>query len=158
MIGGDENAARDMGLAVEASDRIKRAIGQDGAGGAVILVHHSTKAGNTERGSGAFKAASDQVIRLDSDDGLLTLSCEKSQGRNRRLTRGTCACVPVETGRQTEDGEPETSCVVIPADQVIMRGTGDKERPSSCSRRWRLEAFVIRRTASQRLIEAVRHC
>ena len=121
MIGGDENTARDMGQAIEYSDRVKRALGQDGAGGAVILVHHSTKAGNTERGSGALKGASDQVIRLDSDDGLLTLTCEKSKDavgfdpRNLRL-------LPVETGRQTEDGEPETSCVVIPADKVIMRG------------------------------------
>ena len=122
LVGGDENAARDMGLAVEAADRIKRAIGEKDAGGAVILVHHSTKAGNTERGSGALKAACDQVIRLDNDDDLLTLSCEKAKDatafdpRNLRL-------LPIETGRQTEDGEPETSCAVIPADRVIMSGT-----------------------------------
>ena len=123
MIGGDENTARDMGIAIENSDRVKRALGPDG--GAVILVHHSTKAGNTERGSGALKGANDQVIRLDNEDGLLTLSCEKSKdatpfdSRNLRL-------LPVETGRQTEDGDPETSCVVIPADKVIMRGAVTK--------------------------------
>lgn len=122
MIGGDENTARDMGLAIENADRVKRALGQDGAGGAVILVHHATKTGNTERGSGALKAACDQVIRLDNDDGLLTLSCEKSKDatafdpRNLRL-------LPVETGRLTEDGEAETSCVVIAADKVIVAGT-----------------------------------
>ena len=118
MSGGDENSAQDMGRAVEAADRIKRALGQNGAGGAVILVHHSTKASTkTERGSGALKAACDQAISLESDDGLLTLSCDKSKDattfapRNLRL-------IPIETGRQTEDGEPETSCVVIPAGQV----------------------------------------
>jgi len=31
--------------------------------------------------------------------------------------------LPVETGRQTEDDEPETSCAVIPSDKMIMRGT-----------------------------------
>lgn len=121
MIGGDENAARDMGLAVEAADRIKRAIGEKNAGGSVILVHHSTKAGNTERGSGALKAACDQVIRLDNDGDLLTLTCEKSKDaaafdpRNLQL-------LLIETGRLTEDGDPETSRVVIDAGQVERAG------------------------------------
>jgi hypothetical protein len=122
MLGGDENANRDMGLAVDAADRIKRAIGDGEAGGAVILVHHATKAGNTERGGGALKAGCDQVIRLDNDDGLLTLTCEKSKDasafepRNLRL-------LPIATGRRNDDGEEETSCVVVPAEKIITAGT-----------------------------------
>lgn len=123
MIGGDENTARDMGIAIENSDRVKRALGP--AGGAVIIVHHSTKAGNAERGSGALKGASDQVIRLDSEDGLLTLSCEKSKDATAFDPR-SLRLLPVETGRKTEDGGPETSCVMIPADKVIMRGAVTK--------------------------------
>lgn len=117
MIGGEENGSRDMGLAVAACDKIKNAIG-----GAALLVHHPTKAGTTERGSGALKAACDQVIRLDNIDGLLTVTCEKSKDATPFEAR-SLRLLPVETGRQTEDGKPETSCVVIQADKVIMRGT-----------------------------------
>lgn len=117
LLGGDENSAKDMGLAVEAADHIKRAIGPDGTGGAVILVHHSTKAGNTERGSGALKAACDQVIRLDNDGDLLTMTCEKSKDA-AAFDPHNLTLLLIETGRQTEDGDPETSRVVIPSDQV----------------------------------------
>lgn len=121
MIGGDENSAQDMGQAVDGADRIKRAIGEGDAGGAVILVHHSTKTGNTERGSGALKAASEQVIRLDSDDGLITLTCEKAKDSTTFDPR-YLRLLPVVTGRSNEDGEAESSCVVVPADKVITAG------------------------------------
>ncbi|OQA43731.1 MAG: hypothetical protein BWY52_01780 [Chloroflexi bacterium ADurb.Bin325] len=123
MIGGDENTARDMGQAIESSDNVKRALGPDG--GAVILVHHGTKTGTTERGSGALKGASDQVIRLDNEDGLLTLTCEKAKDA-REFEPRYLRLLPVETGRRNDDGEPESSCVVVPADKVIMRGTVTK--------------------------------
>lgn len=124
LVGGDENSAKDMGVAVDSCDRVKRALGGL-EGGAVILIHHGTKAGTSERGSGALKAGSDQVIRLENEDGLLTLSCEKAKDGSQSDPR-FLRLLPVETGRRNEDGELETSCVVIPADKVIMRGTVTK--------------------------------
>lgn len=120
MVGGDENSAQDMGQAVDSADMIMRAL-NDGRGGAVILVHHSTKAGNTERGSGALKAACEQVIRLDAEDGLLTVTCEKSKDSTPFDPR-YLRLLPVVTGRRNDDAEEESSCVVIAADKVIMVG------------------------------------
>lgn len=116
LVGGDENSARDMGLAVAAVDVIRRE-----TGAAVELVHHTTKQGNTERGSGALRGAADLMIGLNNSDGLIKVMCDKAkdsapfEAYNLRL-------LVLETGRLNDDGTAETSCVLVPADQVIPSG------------------------------------
>ncbi len=117
MTGGDENTQRDMGLFVAACDRIRMATDCT-----VLVVHHTGRNGNHERGSTALRGAADQVISLDNDDGLIRLACEKSKDSAGFPQRGL-RLVVVETGHILEDGTPETSCVVLPSDQVIMTGT-----------------------------------
>ena len=117
MIGGDENTQRDMGLFVAACDRLRLA-----TAGTVLVVHHTGRNGNHERGSTVLRGASDQVISIDNDDGLIRLACEKSKDSAGFPQRGL-RLVTVETGRLLEDGAPETSCVVLPSDQVIIAGT-----------------------------------
>lgn len=113
LIGGDENSARDMGLAVAAVDSIRRE-----TGAAVLLVHHTNKAASAERGSSALRGAADTMIELsNSGDGSVKVSCAKSKD-SPEFELYRLRFKVVETGRQTEDGKPETSCVLLPADQV----------------------------------------
>lgn len=117
MVGGDENTQRDMGLFVAACDRLRLA-----TGGTVLVVHHTGRNGSHERGSTVLRGAADQVISIENDDSLIRLACEKSKDSAGFPQRGL-RLVTVETGRALEDGTPETSCVVLPSDQVIMAGT-----------------------------------
>jgi hypothetical protein len=117
MIGGDENTQRDMGLFVASCDRIRLA-----TDGTVLVVHHTGRNGSHERGSTVLRGAADQVISIENDDSLIRLACEKSKDSAGFPQRGL-RLVTVETGRTLEDGTPETSCVVLPSDMVLMAGT-----------------------------------
>ncbi len=74
LVGGDENSARDMGLAIAAADRIRQA-----TGGTVVLVHHTGKNGDVERGSSALRGAADTMINVTNDDGLIKIQCDKQK-------------------------------------------------------------------------------
>lgn len=74
LIGGDENAAKDMGTAVRHCDLLRSQLGA-----AVLLVHHSQKSGPVERGSSALRGACDTMLQLESTNDLLTLSCDKQK-------------------------------------------------------------------------------
>jgi hypothetical protein len=75
MVGGDENSARDAGLAVEQLDVIRRR-----TGACVVVIHHSGKdptAGG--RGSSAFEAAADIVLEIGTVDEIMTIRCTKQK-------------------------------------------------------------------------------
>lgn len=76
IVGGDENSAKDAGVAVEAIDRLRFDLQT-----AVVVVHHLGKAGTTERGSGALRGAADTMILLEKEkkSGLLTLTIDKQK-------------------------------------------------------------------------------
>jgi predicted transcriptional regulator len=99
-VGGDENSAKDVGKAIAGADRLRQEFGC-----AVLLVHHTGKNGDQERGSSALRAAADAMLKLTADDGALTLSCEKMKD-----------AAPFETEylrlQATEDGE---TCIVKPS-------------------------------------------
>jgi hypothetical protein len=73
-VGADENSSRDMGLLLEAVDRVRR-----GTNAHQLILHHTTKDGATERGSGALRGAVDTLMKLTAADDLLTLTCEKQR-------------------------------------------------------------------------------
>jgi len=73
MVGGDENAAKDMGIFVAGADRLRQA-----TGATVLLIHHHGKAG-VVRGSTALVAAVDTILETKRDGTLLTLSCGKQK-------------------------------------------------------------------------------
>jgi hypothetical protein len=103
LLGGDENSAKDMGLFIEACANVQRT-----TGAAVLVVHHTGKNGASERGSSALRGASDSMIELTNDDGLITVSSSKSKDSQpftpyyRRL---------IEVG---------DSCVLVHADRVLQ--------------------------------------
>lgn len=69
MPGGDENNARDAGLAIQALDEVRFSLET-----AVLVVHHTPKTGGvTARGSGALEGAADTVLFLERKGNDLTL-------------------------------------------------------------------------------------
>lgn len=71
-VGAEENAAADMGRVLNA---VKAAIRQLGC--AVLLVHHSNKAGTGERGSSALRGAMDTMVEIKPTAGKFAMTCEK---------------------------------------------------------------------------------
>jgi hypothetical protein len=77
LVGGDENSAKDVGIAVEALDVIRRRTGAH-----VCAVHHSGKDAKAgARGSSAIEAAADTVLEVSSAEQLVTLTTTKQKNR-----------------------------------------------------------------------------
>lgn len=74
LVGADENSAKDMGIAIAALDRLRTE-----TAAAVLVVHHTGKDGNQERGSSALRGAADTVVALSDDGDCLRLSCDKQR-------------------------------------------------------------------------------
>lgn len=70
--GADENSAQDMGQVLSAVKAASKALGC-----AVILVHHSNKAGTGERGSSAMRGAMDFMIEIKPTAGKFAMECAK---------------------------------------------------------------------------------
>lgn len=71
-VGADENSSQDMGRVLSAAKRAISALGC-----AVLLVHHSNKAGTGERGSSALRGASDFMIEFKKSGTKYAMYCEK---------------------------------------------------------------------------------
>ncbi len=79
MVGGDENAAKDVGEWVEAARRLQQA-----TKATVLTLHHTNKrtprsGPATERGSSALRGAADTMMAVRKKGSTLTLSCEKQK-------------------------------------------------------------------------------
>lgn len=74
MVGGDENSAKDAGLAIDVCERIRHA-----TGATVLVVHHAGVEGTRERGSTALRGASDTSILMQKEDntGIITFTVKK---------------------------------------------------------------------------------
>lgn len=70
--GADENSAQHMGVVMTAAKLAIRELGC-----AVILVHHTNKAGTGERGSSALRGAMDSMISTSECGAKYMLKCEK---------------------------------------------------------------------------------
>lgn len=71
--GGDENSAKDMGIAVRNSTIIQRTLNT-----AIAWIHHTNRAERGERGSGAIRGAADAMIELSAHgDNIIRVSCSK---------------------------------------------------------------------------------
>lgn len=72
LVGGDENGAKDPGIAIYQCALIQRAFDC-----AVALAHHTNAGGARERGSTALRGAADTMIEVSNDDGLIRVKCDK---------------------------------------------------------------------------------
>lgn len=71
-VGAKENDSEDMGLVIDAAKAAQRKIGCT-----VVFVHHSTKTGTSERGSGSLRGAMDTMIGLKQIGAKWAICCEK---------------------------------------------------------------------------------
>ena len=74
MVGGDENNQKDMGLFVHACDVIRERLDC-----AVIVVHHTGKTGDNERGSSVLRGAADMMISVTNEEGIIKIACGKAK-------------------------------------------------------------------------------
>lgn len=102
MVGLDENSARDMGLFMDSCRKLMRELDC-----AILLVHHTGKAGVAERGSSALRGNADTMIRLSNADDLILMECSKTKDE-----------APFEPRylRLIQSGE---SMIPIPADKTV---------------------------------------
>jgi predicted transcriptional regulator len=109
MVGGDESSTKDMAIAVDALNTIRR---QTQA--AILICHHTGWNDAHERGSSVLRAACRVVMKLANNDGLLTLTCEKINGgkafepRHFHLIPSAHSVVPVPTSKITMRDAPIT--------------------------------------------------
>jgi hypothetical protein len=107
MAGGDENSARDVGMAVAAADYVRLA-----TGACVGFIHHAGKdATKGARGSSALRAAVDTEILIEGTQGPRTATVVKQ----RDLESGQSMpfeLISVQLDFDAEDNTPITSCVV----------------------------------------------
>ncbi len=77
--GGDENSAKDVGLAIEALDAIRQRTGAH-----VQVVHHSGKSsGQGARGSSALEAAADTVLQVTAKNESIEVVTTKQKHRRQ---------------------------------------------------------------------------
>jgi hypothetical protein len=110
MVGGDENSAKDMGLAVAALDRIRRL-----SGATMIPVHHVTKADGTVRGSSALMGAIDTSVEVTRIDHIVRLACGKQKDFDDFAT--------ITLTAREVDIDDERSSVVLEMSRTTTAGT-----------------------------------
>lgn len=74
MVGGDENAAKDVGRFIAAVDELSRPYNA-----ARLVIHHTGKDGEDERGSSALRGAADAMLALKPDGAGIRLECVKQK-------------------------------------------------------------------------------
>lgn len=86
LVGGDENSAQDVGRAIDACEKVRKA-----TGATALVVHHSGVEGTRERGSTALRGAADTSIQVAHDETqrITTVSVKKIKdgegGKSYRL-------------------------------------------------------------------------
>jgi len=106
---GEENSSRDVGAFMRACDAIREELHC-----AMVIVHHTTKGGATERGSSAMRGAADVMIEVSDDEGMIKVACSKMKDSAdfatyyRKLLE-----VPVDNG--------VTSCVLVSSDKIATK-------------------------------------
>jgi hypothetical protein len=105
---GDDNLQEDMGSFIKAVDRLRHTFDA-----AVLVVHHSRLDGERERGSTAFRGATDTVLKVDKVDALITLTCETQKDAEAfeplefilRKIGDTASCIAVLASRVDDERE-----------------------------------------------------
>jgi archaellum biogenesis ATPase FlaH len=71
---GDENQQEDMGRFIAGVDTLRHEFGAT-----ILVVHHTRRDGENERGSTAFRGAADAMLSMTEDDGRMVVSCNKQK-------------------------------------------------------------------------------
>lgn len=74
MVGGDENAPKDMGRFVNGCQTVSRSLDCF-----VQVAHHMPRKGNSERGHSSLRGAADIMVRIGCSGHTVTVKCTKSK-------------------------------------------------------------------------------
>lgn len=121
MVGTDENSGKDMMIFVDRLNELQREFGLT-----VVVIHHTNKGGLVERGSGALRAAADNMILVTMIDDEVVVECVKTK-ESSPFESLSLALLPVKMqikGHKGEMVDCETP-VLIPSSKV-ERGPLDK--------------------------------
>ena len=85
MAGGEENSAKEMGVAVDGMQKLRNEVGAS-----ILLIHHSGKdRSKGARGSSVLKAAVDTEIEINASGDKISLHADKQRHiRPATLSRG----------------------------------------------------------------------
>lgn len=123
-VGLEENSAKEMGVFVEAAERIRAA-----TGACVMPVHHTGRAGGDARGSSALDGAQGTELKVVRQDGMTgVLKVEKQKDLEERPE------MPLHFDRVVvgvdEDGEDVASLVLLEAGAFRdLAGRGEEAGP-----------------------------
>jgi hypothetical protein len=120
-LGGSESDDKDMAAYIRAADAIR-----DAFGCAVIVVHHCGVDASRPRGHTSLTGAVDAqlaVKRDGSDNVQVTVEWMKDGPEGDVIAS---RLEPIEVGRDN-DGDPITSCVVVPAEVTATPNTGRRK-------------------------------
>jgi hypothetical protein len=119
MVGGDENSVKDVMLVMDSARRIR-----DEFGATVLIIHHTGKNGDAERGSSSLRAGSDTMLKLTADGERMTLEVDKQKDgpipEARHFVRREMLI-----GNEDDMG---TSCVIEPASATTVGKLTDSAR------------------------------
>lgn len=121
LAGRDENSAEAMSAAVGRLDELRL---QTGA--AVLLVHHTGKDGQKERGSSALRGAADVMFKVTKDKSQVAVEFDKLKESDLPDEPLTFHLQGVHLGND-EDGDPIKSAVVT-FEEVRQNGLTGNER------------------------------
>jgi hypothetical protein len=100
MVGGDENSARDMGVAIDGAERIRMA-----SGGTVLLVHHTGKDGIDVRGSSALRGAANTMVKVENEGRIVRLVNQAPAGKQKDAVPFDTVSLRAETIHLARGGE-----------------------------------------------------
>jgi hypothetical protein len=157
IVGADENSTRDMGMAIEHLDMIRRA-----AGSCVLVVHHAGKdVAKGARGASALKGAMDTEIEVSGTENRVTVRNSKQKDGPEAETqyfrlRGvpdTGSVVIEQAGARTEPDEDLHDAAMATLNALVEIDTPE----GSTSSAWRSAAEVAERTFYRHRAELLRH-
>lgn len=131
LVGADENSALDMGEVVHYTDQIR-----DHIQGHVMLVHHSGKSGEYERGSTALRGAVDTMIRMqkEPDAHAVKIACVKQKdfppfddGASTAYRLKTVRDMDLDAGDQNHT--PDGCTIDINTDSCVLVEAQEADNP-----------------------------
>lgn len=122
MAGYSDSDTRDMMIAVEGLNRIRKA-----TGATVLVCHHTGWSDTHERGSSVLRWACRLVMKTQNNDGLVALSCEKVNGAKKfdtrffRMVEVGGSIVPVPANKLSSRGMPLASTHISVLDALNLK-------------------------------------
>lgn len=145
LVGGDENSAKDMGLAVAGAELIRTTMGCN-----VLLVHHSATGAKKPRGSNSLPGALNTLVMVERDERdrdrvLVRVDKQKEAAelpelylRTHRMSLSddpddTSLVLTTAQGRRPDEGLPTSALALL---QIIRNPDGQSMRTTDVQARW----------------------